>query len=598
MVGCRKDVAYMDVYELIATFVPQDKTALRVTHFNDELCNQLTSDFDKSAYTLLKNVISLHASYDKENVTYTPAFVFGDKRTFQDLTDSDYELLYLLNLEKLPEVLSLRVADILWTEKGDYRKAQYAINKSYALYTDCFDETDWPKCLSYLEHAVGLAAKTNSPLLSGYLQEAYNKVLELNGTDPHYLSLRLIKLLTHQKWKNYDSIISVLDIIIANSVLNIEKTRQAFELKTIILYKQNQPDSAMENNRRLAKYLEDRVALKDTENFSGLLGAEKLLIEAIHLYRNNGAPEEGARLQIQLISLQKDIPKHMQVLTSTVDGTAARKNIVSLFSAKQFEEQIVHLTLITSLLKKDYLEQRVLTNAADPLSALFGSGIKSAQGQTLAELPPINKANPHENMEVLEQHMHHEAFLIEQIYGETTLKWALEIIQQENDITDQSLNFLVSDNPIIPEGRERIFLAGLYQGMVGNLYRALHILAPQVENLFRKIAELAGAVVSTLNSDATSDAKLLSSIFELPELLDCYDNDILFLFKGLMNEKVGANIRNEIAHGLMSEKKGNSGSARFFFCWVLKLLAFTSNKYHELWNLYIGDCKNHQQTDA
>jgi hypothetical protein len=71
-------------------------------------------------------------------------------------------------------------------------------------------------------------------------------------------------------------------------------------------------------------------------------------------------------------------------------------------------------------------------------------------------------------------------------------------------------------------------------------------------------------------------------IFELPELIDCYDNNLLFLFQGLMNEHVGANIRNEIAHGLMSEAKGNDGAARFFFCWVLKLLALTARNFYEI----------------
>ena len=49
-----------------------------------------------------------------------------------------------------------------------------------------------------------------------------------------------------------------------------------------------------------------------------------------------------------------------------------------------------------------------------------------------------------------------------------------------------------------------------------------------------------------------------------------------------MNEKAGANIRNEIAHGIMSESKGNSGVARFFLCAVLKLLSLTSKEYYKI----------------
>lgn len=78
----------------------------------------------------------------------------------------------------------------------------------------------------------------------------------------------------------------------------------------------------------------------------------------------------------------------------------------------------------------------------------------------------------------------------------------------------------------------------------GEFYEAMHILAPQVENLFRNIAREVGGLTVTLKDDGSSLEKVLSSILSLPELLDCYDNDILFTFRGLLNEQAGANIRN------------------------------------------------------
>ena len=62
----------------------------------------------------------------------------------------------------------------------------------------------------------------------------------------------------------------------------------------------------------------------------------------------------------------------------------------------------------------------------------------------------------------------------------------------------------------------------------GEFYEAMHILAPQVENLFRNIAKEVGGLTVTLKDDGSSMEKVLSSILSLPELLDCYDNDILF----------------------------------------------------------------------
>lgn len=85
-----------------------------------------------------------------------------------------------------------------------------------------------------------------------------------------------------------------------------------------------------------------------------------------------------------------------------------------------------------------------------------------------------------------------------------------------------------------------------------------------------------------METDGASKEKVLKSIFDLPELLDCYDNDILFLFKGLLNEQAGANIRNEIAHGITSEYMASSGAYLYFAGAVIKLLTYTSIKCYDL----------------
>lgn len=138
------------------------------------------------------------------------------------------------------------------------------------------------------------------------------------------------------------------------------------------------------------------------------------------------------------------------------------------------------------------------------------------------------------------------------------------------------------DNPIIPTGRERIFQSGVYMFFNGDYYEAIHILAPQVENLFRAIAQGAGGITVTLEKDGTSMEKVLSSILSLPELMDCYDNDILFIFRGLLNERAGANIRNEIAHGIISESACSTGACLYFGMAVIKLLSLTSSPYYQI----------------
>lgn len=178
--------------------------------------------------------------------------------------------------------------------------------------------------------------------------------------------------------------------------------------------------------------------------------------------------------------------------------------------------------------------------------------------------------------------MHQNILKKQQIVGNIWIKNVLSLIRDRFVIDNSMVEFLVKDNPIVPEGRQRIFQSAISLFLRGEFYEAIHIMAPQTENLFRNIAKEVGGLTVTLENDGSSMEKVLSSIFNLPEMLDCYDNDILFIFKGLLNEQAGANIRNEVAHGIIGEKACSSGVCLYFGVAVIKLLSYTSLPCYEI----------------
>lgn len=137
---------------------------------------------------------------------------------------------------------------------------------------------------------------------------------------------------------------------------------------------------------------------------------------------------------------------------------------------------------------------------------------------------------------------------------------------------------------MVPEGRERIWKTGIYLGLKGDYYSSLHILCPQIENFFRCVAKECGDIVVTLDDDGTSQKKALSTVLDLPHLNECYDPNIIFTFKALLDEKTGANLRNLVAHGIMNEKDANSGIDVYLLCVAIKLIALASNKIYELYD--------------
>jgi hypothetical protein len=242
-----------------------------------------------------------------------------------------------------------------------------------------------------------------------------------------------------------------------------------------------------------------------------------------------------------------------------------------------FEESILRLTQMFAFEKQETIKERVINTLKEhPLSHMFGTNLINAQGQTVLALPPLDIQNPEQDTKLLELHMYQNALENQRIAGDIWIKNILLLIRERFTIDSSMVEFIVKDNPIIPEGRERIFQSGISMFLRGEFYESMHILAPQVENLFRNIAREVGGLTVTLENDGSSMEKVLSSIFTLPEMLDCYDNDILFTFKGLLNEQAGANIRNEVAHGIIEENACSSGVCLYFGVAVIKLLSFTS----------------------
>ena len=259
------------------------------------------------------------------------------------------------------------------------------------------------------------------------------------------------------------------------------------------------------------------------------------------------------------------------------------ENIKINMEGLTFEESLIRLTQMFVFEKQEDIKKRVIEEFKDnPVAHMFGKSLINAQGQTVLAIPPLDIKNPENDSNLMILHMHQNALEKQKIAGDIWMKNALAVLRDKYVVENSMLDFLIKDNPIIPDGREHIFQSALRLFLNGDFYEAMHILAPQVENLFRNIAKEVGGLTVTLENDGSSMEKVLSSILSLPELLDCYDNDILFTFRGLLNEQAGANIRNEVAHGIISEYACSTGVCLYFGVAVIKLLSFTSVSCYQI----------------
>lgn len=570
-------------YDVINSVINDGYRRLSSSLFTDDWLSKMSSEEEKNTYILFRNIASLSVEFEKGVAQYSPGFIiYGEGRSFdlQDMTDDDYALLKNVDVKRIPLLLRARITDILWNNKNDYQMAEIAIDAYYNLYVKLFDVENWTYCVKYIKHSIRLANKVRKQdAADKYKQELVETVKKVNGSDKLYFSISIIEFLLEFNSIDMVPMLSALDNIINNAYDNIDRVEKSFELKTKIYNKINNKVAAKEMQLQLAAYYESISKIED--DVRTLYISEKNIEKAIFIYKNEGKKEEQDRAIKKLLEVQKNIPKHMVPISVKMDSKKDYEAFIALFENLNFEEAVVRLIQSVPIIAKDELEKRVLENAISPVACLFGMGVKNDKGQTMVNIPALDISNPKKDMTIFEMHMNQEALHLEECYGKI-LWWGLSYIKENYQYTKSDLSFLVDDNPIIPEGRNQVILSAIYYGLNGELFEALHILAPQMEKLFRTIAEESGSVMAELKKDFSIQEKLLTSIFDDEILWDCYDNDVLFLFKGMLNEKSGANIRNEIAHGIMTNGKGNSAVAIYFYCMVLKVLSFTSKKYYEI----------------
>lgn len=570
----------MNIYELLNYTVTVKKRFDLRSDFPDDKLEELDSVEDRKVYELIRNICSMTMNVKEDGVEFRPAFIFDGKRTYSidDISESSYAILLSLDYQRLPVNVRARITDVLWAQKKKYRMAIIAAESYYELFNLIFKDDDYLDALKFIKRAISIVLQLNQTYLHNkYCQTVYDHLIRIDGLDTQFLSISLIEILLMNNFGDETKIVNIIDNILNESKDNPFKMERAFELKFKYKNKLEGLESAKSINVDMGNYFVDYGEQVYSTDKQGAIRSEHFLQKAIFLFRNNGEKARAEQTHRRLVEIQKDIFKSMTFHQQKIDVSSIIEKISKLMDGLSFEECIVKLSQITHFYTRSEGEKGVIDDLSKfPFSHMFGTNFVNQEGQTVYSLQPLDLSDPYKDLELLDLHINHKLFELEDWSGKLHLRFALNHIRENFNINEQSFDFILNDNAIIPVTRKNIIKKGICLAFDGDYYAALHILAPQTEYIFREIAKNAGALTVTLENDGSSKQKTLTTVFDLPELLDCYDNDIIFLFKGLLNEASGANIRNEIAHGIMEESKGVAGASIYFICAFIKLLVISS----------------------
>lgn len=114
---------------------------------------------------------------------------------------------------------------------------------------------------------------------------------------------------------------------------------------------------------------------------------------------------------------------------------------------------------------------------------------------------------------------------------------------------------VIDNNPFIPSGHHHLVFKALYEGFQGDMLSSIHLLVPQLEAMLRHLIQQYGGITTTLTTTGIQQEVSLNQLLEddtyREKLTKFLHEDTVYDLRGLLIEKHGSNLRNNLAHGLL-----------------------------------------------
>lgn len=219
-----------------------------------------------------------------------------------------------------------------------------------------------------------------------------------------------------------------------------------------------------------------------------------------------------------------------------------------------------------------------------PLQALFSATHMSRDGRVIAKRPGADLSDA-ENEDTLWPEMVKHYVMELAIVVQGSVWPALEVLRQEHRLREADLLSLAKESPIVPPGSEILIAKGLFMGYDNDFASALHILVPQVENMIRHHFKRAGAKTTHLDAFGIETENGLNTLMGLADVEEIFGEDFAFEIRALFCDPFGPNLRNELAHGLISHE--DCQSVHVVYAWWL-ILRVVFNTFWSAQNRRIG----------
>lgn len=254
-----------------------------------------------------------------------------------------------------------------------------------------------------------------------------------------------------------------------------------------------------------------------------------------------------------MMEYQRKIPELMIPLSSSVDITDLVPVSEAAVAGKSLRDALMAFALNGRIPEyPKLLAQAEESSRQFVFKSLFPAVQLNRDGKVIDRQGSLDVSDPQQRIAALRKDMFRTVTMHFQIYGRAVIDPARRRIIEDHGLRVEDFFWIVSNNPLVPAGRELLYAEAFHAGFVGDMTKAIPLLVHQVEHSIRELLGNAGVIVTAINKEGIQSERNLNSLLYEPKLKELFGEDLVFALQALLVEKFGSNIRNDVAHGLMS----------------------------------------------
>lgn len=581
-------------------FVSKEDFCIKVNGIFSELSNEeqlslveISSNLNKSgnceiepelkkSLLLLANICLLKLNSESRNDPFQSYISIGNNRSFHPIDLKAEEILCLSNIidEDIPSIIKARIADILWTCSVPKNKKYSEIAIESYISMDVCDDFFEPNIYTFWERAVVLAKQTKNNSLIEKIKSKLLNEIDHPSTSWDLHLLKIIEIFDNtdlDKGLNHELAEKLLE---KQKEFNHEKqfhiAEKYLESATKLFKKAGNAEDSCRSLAFLVQATENHGDYRKNES---AMVANHFYKMALQRYRQiPNSYRNTLQIDQKLDTIQEKITQSGLLITDELKLISTEQMNISELQEQSINhvkdkqtafESLLYFSGVSSCNFGSIWKSTENNINNSPISSLFGATSVSVDGRKISSIPPLDGKNRDEvilknAIKNFGIHMH--------LVVEGCILPALEQIQQEHLFPKEFLIQLCKFSSIVPEKREVLVANALYQGFEWDFRSAIHLLAPQVENMVRQLLKQNGLVTTHTDPNGIENEMGLSSLVSIVGAREILGDDLWFELQAVFTDSLSANLRNEVGHGLLDDDTSNSLYSVYAWWMILRLV--------------------------